>query len=58
MWRLFSREQSAHSRTFDSRTANAGADPDRAGLQLLGVIFGCVTATVTMLAIVAVIQQA
>ena len=57
MWRLFFRDQSACSSGFYTSTVGAGAGPDREGLQFLGIILSCVTATVTMLAIVTVIQQ-
>jgi hypothetical protein len=57
MWRLFFRDQSARISDFGSHTARADVAPDRTGLQYLGVIFGCVTATVTALAIITVIQQ-
>lgn len=57
MWRLIFGDQSAHSNNIFACTVRTGADPDRAGLQFLGVIFSCVTATVTTLAIITVIQQ-
>ena len=54
----FFRNQPAYTTDFYTCDAGAAARPDRAGLQLVGVIFGFVTATVMMLAFVTVIQQA